>query len=48
LIKDKLYYILAPQDVYSSDFPSEIFRVLKEKEIKEHRIRVALEDMLRG
>ncbi|MGB4293176.1 MAG: hypothetical protein WBJ37_09885 [Bacteroidales bacterium] len=29
-------YILDPQDVYGNDFPGEIFRVLKEKEIRKY------------
>lgn len=33
--RDELRYILAPADVYGSDFPSETFRVLKNNEIKQ-------------
>jgi hypothetical protein len=33
LTRDELRYILDPQDVYGPDFPSETFRVLKEKEL---------------
>jgi hypothetical protein len=36
LTRDELRYILDPQDVYGSDFPSETFRVLKEKEIRQY------------
>jgi hypothetical protein len=36
LTRDELRYILDPQDVYGPDFPGETFRVLKEKEIKQH------------
>ncbi len=32
LTRDELRYILDPKDVYGPDFPSETFRVLKEKE----------------
>jgi hypothetical protein len=42
LTRDELRYILAPKDVYGPDFPSETFRVLKEKEEKrfgEYRTR---------
>ena len=35
LTEEELRYILAPKDVYGEDFPSETFRVLKEKEIKQ-------------
>jgi len=34
LTEEELRYILDPKDVYGEDFPSETFRVLKEKEIK--------------
>ena len=34
LTRDELRYILDPTDVYGPDFPSETFRVLKEKEIR--------------
>ena len=34
--RDELRYILDPKDVYGDDFPSETFRVLKQKEIKLH------------
>jgi hypothetical protein len=36
LTRDELRYILDPADIYGPDFPSETFRVLKEKEIKQH------------
>lgn len=36
LTRDELRYILDPADVYGPDFPGETFRVLKEKEIKQH------------
>jgi hypothetical protein len=36
LTRDELRYILDPSDVYGADFPSETFRVLKDKEIKEY------------
>ncbi|CAG0971027.1 hypothetical protein ANRL3_01501 [Anaerolineae bacterium] len=36
LTRDELRYILDPKDVYGDDFPGETFRVLKEKEIKQH------------
>jgi hypothetical protein len=42
LTRDELRYILDPKDVYGPDFPSETFRVLKEKEEKlygEYRTR---------
>jgi hypothetical protein len=42
LTRDELRYILDPADVYGPDFPSETFRVLKEKEQKvygEYRTR---------
>ena len=29
-------YILDPKDVYGPEFPGETFRVLKEKELKQH------------
>lgn len=35
LTRDELRYILDPKDVFGDDFPSETFRVLKEREIKE-------------
>lgn len=35
LTRDELRYILDPADVYGPDFPSETFRVLKNKEIKQ-------------
>jgi hypothetical protein len=35
LNEQELRYILAPADVYGEDYPSESFRVLKEKEIAE-------------
>lgn len=33
---DQLRYILDPQDVYGPDFPSETFRVLKERELRQY------------
>ena len=36
LSRDELRYILDPADVMGSDYPSETFRVLKEKDIKAH------------
>ena len=36
LTRDELRYILDPKDVYGEDFPSETFRVLKQKEIELH------------
>ncbi|MEK0082976.1 Eco57I restriction-modification methylase domain-containing protein [Benzoatithermus flavus] len=36
LTKDELRYVLDPQDVMGADWPSETFRVLEEKEFKEH------------
>lgn len=36
LTEDELRYILDPADVYGPEFPSETFRVLKEKEIKQY------------
>ncbi|WP_245496078.1 Eco57I restriction-modification methylase domain-containing protein [Rhizobium ruizarguesonis] len=36
LTRDELRYILDPADVKGSDYPSETFRVLKEKEIRRH------------
>jgi hypothetical protein len=33
--REDLEYILDPQSIYGEDFPSETFRVLKEKEINE-------------
>lgn len=36
LNRDELRYILDPADVMGADYPSETFRVLKEKEIKHH------------
>lgn len=35
LTRDELRYILDPADVMGGDYPSETFRVLKDKEIKE-------------
>jgi hypothetical protein len=35
LTRDELRYILDPKDVFGADFPSETFRVLKEREQKE-------------
>ena len=34
--RDQLRYILDPADVKGPDYPSETFRVLKEKEIRQH------------
>jgi hypothetical protein len=34
LTQDELRYVLDPQMVYSTDFPGETLRVLKEKELK--------------
>jgi hypothetical protein len=36
LTRDELRYILDPADLMGSDYPSETFRVLKEKEIAEY------------
>ncbi|MGE5113699.1 MAG: Eco57I restriction-modification methylase domain-containing protein [Acidobacteriaceae bacterium] len=36
LTRDELCYILDPKDIFGLDFPSETFRVLKEREIKEY------------
>ena len=36
LTRDELRYILDPADVYGEDFPSETFRVLKNKEINQY------------
>lgn len=36
LTRDELRYILDPADVMGEDYPSETFRVLKNKELKEH------------
>jgi hypothetical protein len=36
LTRDELRYILDPTDIYGADFPSETFRVLKEREIRQH------------
>lgn len=36
LTQDELCYILDPADVKGPDYPSETFRVLKEKEIRQH------------
>jgi len=36
LSRDELRYILDPADVKGADYPSETFRVLKEKEIRAH------------
>jgi hypothetical protein len=35
LSRDELCYILDPADIHGADFPSETFRVLKEKEIRQ-------------
>jgi len=42
LTRDELRYILDPTDIYGADFPSETFRVLKEREVRlygEYRTR---------
>jgi hypothetical protein len=36
LTREELRYILDPSDIYGAEFPSETFRVLKSKELKEH------------
>ncbi len=36
LTHEELRYILDPSDIYGAEFPSETFRVLKNKELKEH------------
>ena len=36
LTRDELRYILDPSDIYGAEFPSETFRVLKSKEMKEY------------
>jgi N-6 DNA Methylase len=36
LTREELRYILDPSDIYGAEFPSETFRVLKNKELKEH------------
>lgn len=36
LTRDELRYILDPADVKGPDYPSETFRVLKEKEVRQH------------
>jgi hypothetical protein len=36
LTRDELRYILDPADVKGPDYPSETFRVLKDKEIRHH------------
>jgi hypothetical protein len=36
LSRDELRYILDPADIYGPDYPSETFRVLKEKDIREY------------
>ncbi len=36
LVSDELRYILDPADVKDPNYPSETFRVLKEKEIRHH------------
>jgi hypothetical protein len=35
LTRDELRYVLDPADIYGADFPSETFRIMKEKERKE-------------
>ena len=37
LTRDELFYILDPADVMGEDYPSETFRVLKNKELKEYK-----------
>jgi hypothetical protein len=52
LTRDELRYILDPADIYGADFPSETFRVLKNKEINKYgeyrtqRLVLAAWDML--
>jgi hypothetical protein len=36
LTRDEMRYILDPKDVHGEDFPSETFRVLKDREIREY------------
>jgi hypothetical protein len=36
LTRDELRYILYPKGVYGEEFPSETFRVLRDKEMKEY------------
>jgi len=36
LTRDELRYILDPADVKAPDYPSQTFRVLKEKQIRRH------------
>ena len=36
LTRDELRYILDPAEIMGPDYPSETFRVLKEKEIRQH------------
>ncbi len=36
LTRDELRYVLDPADVKGPDYPSETFRVLKEKEIRQY------------
>jgi hypothetical protein len=36
LTRDELRYVLDPKDVFGENFPSETFRVLKEREQKEY------------
>jgi hypothetical protein len=36
LTRNELRYILDPQDVYGPDFPGEMFRVMKDKEIRQY------------
>jgi len=36
LTRDELRYILDPADIYGADFPSETFRVLKNREVKQY------------
>jgi hypothetical protein len=37
LTRNELRYMLDPKDVFGKDFPSETFRVLQEREIKEYQ-----------
>lgn len=36
LTRDELHYILDPADVKGPEYPLETFRVLKEKEVRQH------------
>jgi len=51
LTRDDLRYILDPADLMGADYPSETFRVLKEKEIAEYgeyRIRWLVQEAWDG